>query len=76
MEASGEQDVSTCSYCWPRWDGEPFVATPPHELLARYDHVALAAWYENEAVRLHQKAKEMDQIQWRNTGELQNEHNA
>jgi len=39
-----------------------FVATPPDELLARNDQVALAAWYENEAARLHQKAKEMDQM--------------
>lgn len=39
-----------------------FVATPPAELLARNDHVALAAWYENEAGRLRQKAQEMDQM--------------
>lgn len=39
-----------------------FVATPPAELLARNDHVALVAWYENEAARLRQKAKEMDQM--------------
>lgn len=37
-----------------------FVATPPDELLVRNDHAALAAWYENEAARLHEKAKEMD----------------
>ena len=39
-----------------------FVATPPDELLAKKDHVALTAWYENEAVRLHQRAKEMDRM--------------
>ena len=39
-----------------------FVATPPDELLAKNDHVALAAWYEKEAARLRQKAKEMDQM--------------
>lgn len=39
-----------------------FLATPPAELLARNDHVALAAWYENEAARLRQKAQEMDQM--------------
>ena len=39
-----------------------FLASPPDELLARNDHVALAAWYENEAARLRQKAKEMDQM--------------
>ena len=39
-----------------------FVATPPADLLARNDHVALASWYENEAARLHQKEKEMDQM--------------
>ena len=39
-----------------------FVATPPADLLAKDDHVALAAWYENEAARLLQKAKEMDQM--------------
>jgi hypothetical protein len=39
-----------------------FVATPPAELLARNDHVALAAWYENESARLRQKAQEMDQM--------------
>ena len=39
-----------------------FVATPPAELLARNDHVALAAWYENEAARLRQKAQEMEQM--------------
>ena len=39
-----------------------FVATPPGELFARNDHRALATWYENEAARLHQKAKEMDQM--------------
>ena len=39
-----------------------FLGSPPGELLARNDHVALAAWYENEAARLRQKAKEMDQM--------------
>ena len=39
-----------------------FVATPPAELLAKKDHVGLAAWYENEAVRLSEKAKEMDRM--------------
>lgn len=39
-----------------------FVAPPPDELLAKQDHVALAAWYQNEAVRLRQKAKEMEQM--------------
>lgn len=39
-----------------------FVATPPGDLLARNDHRALAAWYQNEAARLQQKAKEMDQM--------------
>ena len=42
--------------------GCSFLATPPAELLARNDHVALAAWYENEAARLRQKAQEMDQM--------------
>jgi len=37
-----------------------FVATPQDELVAKHDHVALAAWYEKEAARLHEKAKEMD----------------
>ncbi|MDI3461330.1 MAG: hypothetical protein OJF50_000151 [Nitrospira sp.] len=39
-----------------------FVAAPPADLLAKNDHVALAAWYENEAARLSEKAKEMDQM--------------
>ncbi len=39
-----------------------FVAAPPADLLAKDDHVALAGWYENEAARLIQKAKEMDQM--------------
>ena len=39
-----------------------FLGSPPGELLARNDHVALAAWYENEAARLQQKAQEMDQM--------------
>ncbi len=39
-----------------------FLATPPAELLARNDHVTLAAWYENEAAGLRQKAQEMDQM--------------
>ena len=39
-----------------------FVEVPPHKLLAKNDHVALAAWYEKEAARLDQKAKEMDQM--------------
>ena len=39
-----------------------FVGTPPAELLAKKDHVGLTAWYENEAARLSEKAKEMDQM--------------
>ena len=39
-----------------------FVATPPAQLLAKNDHVDLAAWYEQEAARLLQKATEMDQM--------------
>lgn len=39
-----------------------FIATPPADLLAKNDHVGLAAWYENEAARLSEKAKEMDQM--------------
>ncbi len=39
-----------------------FVATPPDDLVARNDHRALAAWYQNEAARLYEKAKEMDQM--------------
>jgi hypothetical protein len=39
-----------------------FVATPPAELLAKNDHVALAAWYDKEAARLSEKAKEMDRM--------------
>ena len=39
-----------------------FIATLPADLLAKNDHVALAAWYDNEAARLRQKATEMDQM--------------
>ena len=39
-----------------------FTATPAADLLDRNDHVALAAWYDNDAARLRQKAKEMDQM--------------
>ena len=39
-----------------------FTATPPADLLDRNDHVALAAWYDNDAARLRQKAKEMEQM--------------
>lgn len=39
-----------------------FGATPPAQLLAKQDHVALAAWYEQEAARLREKATEMDQM--------------
>lgn len=39
-----------------------FLATPPAELLARNDHVTLAAWYENEAPGLCRNAQEMDQM--------------
>ena len=39
-----------------------FVATPPADLLAKNDHVALAAWYDDEAARLSEKAKEMDRM--------------
>lgn len=52
--------------------GCSFVATPPDELLARNDHRALATWYDNEAARLQQKAKEMDQMV-EATSEIQNE---
>ena len=31
-------------------------------MLDRNDHVALAAWYDNDAARLRQKAKEMEQM--------------
>jgi len=48
-----------------------FVESPPAELIAKQDHVALAALYQNEAVRLRQKAKE---IRWqRNTAGIGNE---
>jgi hypothetical protein len=36
--------------------------TPPHELIERNDHSGLAAWYEQEAVRLRGKAEEMRQM--------------
>lgn len=49
LVASG---VSACS----------FARTAPAELLAKQDHVALAAWYEQEAARLREKATEMDQM--------------
>lgn len=39
-----------------------FIETPPGELLAKNDHVALAAWYQKEAARLRQKAGEMNQM--------------
>ena len=35
---------------------------PPRELIERNDHSGLAAWYEQEAVRLRGKAEEMRQM--------------
>ena len=35
---------------------------PPRELIERNDHSGLAAWYEQEAVRLKGKAEEMRQM--------------
>ena len=32
---------------------------PPLELIERHDHAGLAAWYEQEAIRLRGKAEEM-----------------
>ena len=39
-----------------------FIATPPADLLAKNDHMALAAWYDNEAAQLRGKAKDMDRM--------------
>ena len=35
---------------------------PPRELIERNDHSGLAAWYEQEAVRLRGKAEDMRQM--------------
>lgn len=35
------------------------IASPPEGLIAQNDHVALAVWYDKEAVHLRQHAKEM-----------------
>jgi len=35
---------------------------PPRDLLERKDHSGLATWYEQEAVHLRGKAKEMQQM--------------
>jgi hypothetical protein len=35
------------------------ASVPPRELIERNDHAGLAAWYEQEAVRLRGKAEEM-----------------
>ncbi len=35
---------------------------PPRERIERNDHVGLATWYEQEAVRLRGKAAEMRQM--------------
>lgn len=35
------------------------IAGPPHDLVAKNDHVALAAWYDKEAAHLRQHAKDM-----------------
>lgn len=35
------------------------VGSPPHELVAKNDHTALAAWYEKDAAHLRQHAKDM-----------------
>jgi hypothetical protein len=37
-------------------------SVPPRELIERNDHAGLAAWYEQEAVRLRGKAEEMKQM--------------
>lgn len=34
------------------------IASPPHELVAKTDHAALAAWYDKEAAHLRQHAKD------------------
>lgn len=38
------------------------TTVPPRELIERNDHSRLAAWYEQEAVRLRGKAEEMRQM--------------
>ena len=35
------------------------IASPPDDLIAKNDHVALAAWYEKEAAHLRQHAGNM-----------------
>ncbi|MGH7233800.1 MAG: hypothetical protein ACREJU_20925 [Nitrospiraceae bacterium] len=35
------------------------VSAPPHDLVAKHDHAALAAWYEKDAAHLRQRAKDM-----------------
>ena len=35
------------------------IASPPHDLVAKNDHGALAAWYDNEAIHLRKHAKDM-----------------
>jgi len=36
--------------------------SPPRELIERNDHVGLASWYEQEALRLRGKAEEMQRM--------------
>ncbi len=38
------------------------TAAPPRELIERNDHSGLATWYEQEAVRLRDKAEDMRQM--------------
>ncbi len=40
--------------------GCAMIDDPPHTILARQDHAAIAAWYEKDAKDLRQKAKEME----------------
>ncbi len=41
------------------------VASPPVSQIAPTDHAALVAWYDNEAVQLRQKAKDMEEMKAR-----------
>lgn len=38
------------------------VPSPPHELIERNDHAALAAWYEQDAAHLRAHAEDMRQM--------------
>ena len=45
--------------------GCSMVGHPPVAQIASTDHAALAAWYDNEAAQLRQKAKDMELMQQR-----------